>query len=54
MGRELPDHPTVFSKLLRTLAEPTDTIDLPDASGQVDPIPGQPVQLGEPQPGVQG
>lgn len=36
MGRELPAHPTLFAKLPRTLAGPSDDIDLPRASSAVD------------------
>ncbi len=36
MGRELPEHPTLFAKLPRALSGPTDEIVLPRASSQVD------------------
>jgi acylpyruvate hydrolase len=36
MGRELPEHPTLFSKLARTLTDPFATVALPSASDQVD------------------
>jgi acylpyruvate hydrolase len=36
MGRELPEHPTLFSKLARTLADPFAPIELPAASDKID------------------
>ena len=36
MGRELPDHPTLFAKLARTLTDPFATVRLPSVSDQVD------------------
>ena len=36
MGRELPEHPTLFSKLARTLTDPFATVLLPSVSDQVD------------------
>jgi acylpyruvate hydrolase len=36
MGRELPEHPTIFEKLARTLVGPSDDVVLPAASNQVD------------------
>jgi acylpyruvate hydrolase len=36
MGRELPEHPTLFSKLARSLTDPFAAVPLPSASDQVD------------------
>ena len=36
MGRELPDHPTYFSKLPRALTDPARDVELPHASARVD------------------
>jgi len=36
MGRELPEHPTLFSKLARTLTDPFAAVPLPTVSDQVD------------------
>jgi len=36
MGRELPEHPTLFSKLPRALTDPDAVIELPAASDKVD------------------
>jgi acylpyruvate hydrolase len=36
MGRDLPQHPTLFAKLQRTLTDPFAEIELPDASPNVD------------------
>src|SRR5688572_18239143 len=36
MGRELPEHPTLFAKFARALVGAYDTIDLPSGSTQVD------------------
>jgi len=36
MGRELPEHPTVFAKFARSLTGPYDPLELPAESGQVD------------------
>jgi len=36
MGRDLPAHPTYFSKLARALTDPDREIELPDASDRVD------------------
>jgi len=36
MGRELPEHPTLFAKFARTLTGARDPIVLPRASGEVD------------------
>lgn len=36
MGRELPEHPTLFGKFAEALIGPGDAIDLPAESGQVD------------------
>ena len=36
MGRELPDHPTLFAKLTRSLTDPYADISLPPSSAQVD------------------
>jgi acylpyruvate hydrolase len=36
MGRELPEHPTLFAKLARTLTDPFAAVQLPRASSKVD------------------
>jgi acylpyruvate hydrolase len=36
MGRELPEHPTLFSKLARALTDPFADVELPAASERVD------------------
>jgi acylpyruvate hydrolase len=36
MGREMPEHPTLFAKLARTLTDPYATVQLPRVSSQVD------------------
>lgn len=36
MGRDLPEHPTLFAKFARTLADPFAVIGLPSASDSVD------------------
>jgi acylpyruvate hydrolase len=36
MGRDLPAHPTLFSKLARTLTDPYAVIELPAASDRID------------------